>query len=107
MYCFNIDKTVKHWGRGSSGKVWTRSSAIWECVEQLQLLCCVILQATRFLIYLLFAFSPAFYLQWCSGYAAAGAERMWVFDSVKASQRPVAARDQTLCSAGPAVLDGT
>lgn len=54
---------------------------------------CVILQATRFLIYLLFAFSPAFHVQWSSGYTVAGAERMWVFDSVKASQCPVAAWD--------------
>lgn len=54
---------------------------------------CMILQATHFLIYLLVAFSPAFHVQWGSGYTAAGAERMWVFDSVKASQRPVAAWD--------------
>lgn len=64
------------------GSMWNSSAAP-----------CVILQATRFLIYLLFAFSPAFHVQWSSGYTAAGAERMWVFDSVKASQCSVAACD--------------
>lgn len=64
------------------GSMWNSSAAP-----------CVILQATRFLIYLLFAFSLAFHVQWSSSYTAAGAERMWVFDSVKASQCPVAACD--------------